>query len=141
MPSPGWHVFHHQPAKHEVCTSCQWVVGQPQLPFHSESCGWRHYQSKSNPRKQVHYNCQTKGRVPMICAAQMPPGSHQLQSTPSKPACSDLLHGSLPLHVFLVLLNGCCPSWSLSLEPLIVVGLSSLSLCSLHLHVMLQFLA
>ena len=88
-----------------------------------------------------HYYCQTKGRVPIICAAQMPPGSHQPQSTPSRPVDSDLLHGSLPLHVFLLPLNGCCPGWALSLEPFILVGLSSLLLCSLHLHVTLQFLA
>ena len=71
----------------------------------------------------------------------MPPGSHQPQSTLLRPAGSDLLHGSLPLHVFLLLLNGCCPWGSLSLEPFILVGSSSLLLCSLHLHVTLQFLA
>ena len=71
----------------------------------------------------------------------MPPGSYQPRSTPSKPVGSDLLHGSLPLHVFLLPLNGCCPCWALSLEPFILVGLSSLLLCSLHLNVTLQFLA
>ena len=48
---------------------------------------------------------------------------------------------SLPLHVFLLPLNWCCPGWALILEPFILVGSSSLSLCSLHLHVTLQFLA
>ena len=71
----------------------------------------------------------------------MPPGSHQPLFTPSKPVGSDLLHGSLPLHVSLLLLNGCCPLGSLAQEPFILVGSSYLSLCSLHLHVTLQFLA
>ena len=71
----------------------------------------------------------------------MPPGSHQPQSTPPRPADSDLLHGSLPLHIFLLLLYGCYPWWSLSLEPFILVGSSSLLLCLLHLQVTLQFLA
>ena len=39
----------------------------------------------------------------------MPPGSHQPRSTRSRPVGSDLMHGLLPLHVFLLPLNGCCP--------------------------------
>ena len=72
----------------------------------------------------------------------MPLGSHQLQSTPVK-ACRAVTccMGHCPSIVFLLLLNGCCPWGCLSLEPFILVCLSSLSLCSLHLHVMLQFLA
>ena len=160
--NPKIESLHHPRCKSDTHSTCQaqagtcFTISQPnikfshpvngqlgscQLPFHSESCGWHHYQSKSNPGKQVHCYCQTKGRVPIICAAQMPPGSHQPRSTPSRPVGSDLLHGSLPLHVFLLPLNGCCPWWSLSLEPFILVGSSSLSLCSLHLHVTLQFLA
>ena len=71
----------------------------------------------------------------------MPTGFHKPRSTLSRAAGSDLLHWSLPLHISLLMLNGCCPRWSLSLEPFILVDLSSLSLCSLYLYVTFQFLA
>ena len=52
----------------------QWAVGQLQLLFFTQKVvAGAYYRSKSNPGKQVHYYCQTKGRVPIICAAQMPP--------------------------------------------------------------------